>query len=330
MKQVAWWNRYLPCNMKILRDIQPDVPAGDLCVGRSAFCATIGFFDGVHRGHCHLLRQVAEAARQRGLGTLAVTFTDHPRRALGGNYVPPLLTTPEAKLQLLAATGLDACALLDFTPALASLGSAEFMERYLLRALRVRSLVIGYDHHFGHDRTAVFADYVQYGRQCGIEVIPALPLPTDGPSVSSSAVRRYLDEGAVAAAAEALGRPYALGGTVVEGRHNGRLLGFPTANLRPASAQLAVPAQGVYAARAAWNGRTWPAMVNIGHRPTLDNGNDVTIEAHLIGFSGDLYGTSLTLSFVSRLRDERTFHSLDALRHQLAADARQAQSILGV
>lgn len=290
--------------------------------------ATIGFFDGVHRGHAFLLQQVCAEARRRGLRSLAVTFPDHPRRVLAGRQAPALLTAPQEKLRLLAAQGLDACAVLDFNRELAALTARRFMDEYLRRRLGVRCLVIGYDHRFGSDRAAGFADYVEWGRAAGIEVVQAEELPADGLHVSSSAIRRYLEAGDVACANLCLGRSYSLSGTVVGGRRVGRGLGFPTANLRPSDARLLLPARGAYAAWAEVDGARHAAMVNIGCRPTLANGNDLTVEAHLLDFGGDLYGRSLTLFFEHRLREERAFGQIGDLCRQLRHDAQRTKDLL--
>lgn len=292
------------------------------------FCATIGFFDGVHQGHRFLLQQVGEAARLHGLKTMAVTFADHPRRTLQTDYRPRLLTTTETKLSLLADCGLDACAVLQFTPEMAALSAREFMQRYLFDCLRVRCLVIGYDHRFGAGRNEGFADYCAYGREMGMEVTAARPLCNEEYTVSSSVVRRFLENGCVEKARECLGRYYHLRGTVVSGHHMGHGLGFPTANLCPEHPDLLVPACGVYAVYAETGCGRYPAMLNIGHRPTLNNGNDRSIEAHLFGFDGNLYGQTLTLQFVGRLRNEQKFDSLDQLKAQLQKDESQALQIL--
>lgn len=290
--------------------------------------ATIGFFDGVHRGHHHLFGQLRKAAAARGLDTLAVTFGEHPRQTLAADYRPHLLTTKDEKLALLDKEELDACAVLRFDKELAALTAREFMERYLRDRLGVRCLVIGYDHHFGSSRGEGFVQYAAYGRELGIDVVRATALEWGGVTVSSSAVRRFLSAGNVEMARVCLGRAYELRGTVIHGREVGRSLGYPTANLRPDSADKMLPAAGVYAARIepAEDGSGLPAegvraMVNVGCRPTIDDGEELTIEAHLFDFAGDLYGRRLRLLFERRLREERRFPSLDALRRQLDTDA---------
>ena len=292
------------------------------------YCATIGFFDGVHLGHRYLLKQVTDAARERGLKSMAVTFADHPRRTLQTDYHPLLLTTPEEKVRLLSDCELDACAVLQFTMDMAAMSAREFMQAYLHDYLGVRCLVIGYDHRFGHNRNEGFEDYQAYGKEIGIEVVQALPLQNEKYTVSSSVVRRFLEAGDVEEARKCLGRSYHLRGTVVEGRHVGRDLGFPTANLCPENPDLLVPARGVYAIYAEVDGKSYPAMLNIGKRPTLNNGKDCTIESHLFGLSEDIYGKTLTLTFEHHLRDEKKFNSLDELKAQLKTDAQQTLKIL--
>ncbi len=294
------------------------------------FCAATGFFDGVHRGHRFLLRQVGREAARRGLGRMAVTFGNSPRSVLRPGFRTALLTSPEEKAALLLDGSVDVCALLRFSRELAALPARDFMEKYLRDRLRVRCLVVGYDHRFGSDRMAGFEDYVAYGRGCGIEVVRAGVFENSGSTVSSSSIRQALSAGDVEAARSALGRPYALSGTVEEGRHMGRVLGFPTANLRPSCPDKLVPASGVYAVRAEAGGRFFGGMLNIGSRPTLRNGSDRTIETHLFDFSGNLYGEPLTLYFEHRLRDERPFATLEELSRQLARDAEQARKLLSL
>lgn len=289
--------------------------AGD---GRGAV-VTIGFFDGVHRGHQYLLSRVKAEALRRGLRSVAVTFGSHPRQVLHSDYVPQLLTTTAEKRGFIERSGIDECVVLDFTADMARLTAAGFMQEYLIGRLGARCLVMGYDHHFGSDRLTSFGDYRRAGETLGLEVLqmPAAPLETD--SVSSSAVRRCLLAGDVEGAALRLGRSYALGGCVVEGHRVGRTLGYPTANLRPDEGKL-IPAPGVYATHAVLNGQTYAAMTNIGTRPTLDNGTETSVETHLIGYDGDAYGRRLELHFERRLRDEKKYDSIDSLRLALRQD----------
>lgn len=292
--------------------------------------ATIGFFDGVHRGHCSLLSQVVRQAAQRNRQSTVVTFDIHPRQLVNPDFQPLLLTTLDEKLQLLSLQGIDRVALLHFDEQMASLSARDFMSVVLSRQLNVDTLVLGYDSRFGHGRTAGFADYEAYGRSMGIDVLRATPLLSDdGAPVSSSLVRNLLLSGNIAQANDALGRRYSLTGNVVEGFHEGRRLGFPTANLALADRQRLVPGRGVYAVWAELTGYSepMPAMMNIGTRPTY-NGSSQTLEVHIIGYEGDLYGQDVTVTFAERIRSEQPFDSPSALASQLQLDRKACIRIL--
>ena len=306
------------------------LPAVRQSGGEAGYCAAVGFFDGVHRGHRYLIDQIKAEAERRGLLPMVVTFEEHPRLALSHTrYWPELLTTNEQKLQLLEQAGLSAVAMLHFDHAMSMLTSREFMEQILLQELGVRCLLVGYDHHFGSDLSSGFKDYVRQGRELGIEVLRERPFEVDELRVSSSATRRFLTGGNVEMARACLGRPYLLEGTVVEGHHAGTLMGYPTANLQPDCADQMVPGRGVYDALAEIGGFTYMAMVNIGWRPTLDNGTDQSIEAHLLDYTGGpLYGAHLQLRFYRRVRDEQRFASIEALQAQLAVDADNVRAML--
>lgn len=287
--------------------------------------ASIGFFDGVHRGHLCLIEQLCQEAQRRDMSSLLVTFDRHPRTIVSPDHVPTLLTTLEEKEHLLRQTGVDEITILPFTKELSLLSARDFMEQVLLRELDVRALVLGYDHAFGHGGGA-FADYVRWGQEFGIDVVRAHEL--ESLMVSSSKCRKRLEQGDVEAAGEMLGRAYTLGGTVVRGFHIGRELGFPTANLKPDEEKL-IPAHGAYAVWAVLsNGERRGAMLNIGNRPTIGNGETVSIEVNIFDYDGDLYGQRLTLEFVSRLREEQRFATREELSAQLAADETSARKIL--
>ena len=310
--------------MRLVRTYTPDGEPVRPCV------ATIGFFDGVHRGHRYLIEQVLHAASERGLAAAVVTFPVHPRHVMDAAYNPGMVSTCEEKVQLLAGTGLDYCLMVDFDSHVAQMPARRFME--VMRACwNVRVLVVGYDHRFGHNRSEGFEDYVRYGRELGIDVLPArgYPCQVGGQRICSSYVRRLLHEGQVELAAQCLGRPYLLAGTVVEGHRLGHTIGFPTANLRPGDPDKIVPADGVYAVRAVLDEQEYGGMSCIGHRPTVDNGSERTIETYLFDYRGDAYGRGLALSFVCRTRSEQKFPSVEALSAQLRADERQIRRLLG-
>lgn len=282
--------------------------------------ATVGFFDGVHRGHRFLIDQVRQVAREHGVESLVVTFGDHPRRVLHSDYQPQMLTTPEEKVSLLRQTGVDRCCVLPFDEKMSQMTARDFMRQVLRDRLGVRYLVIGYDNRFGHNREEGFDDYVGYGREMGIEVVRARAFEKGGVKVSSSVVRTLLSDGEVGLAAQCLGYRYTIEGTVVGGYQEGRRMGFPTANIDMASVMKMVPAPGVYAVTASvGDGKTYPAMMNIGMRPTF-GGDTTTMEVNIIGFSGNLYGSRISVGFVKRLREERKFPSEKALMAQLEKD----------
>ena len=296
-----------------------------------ACVATIGFFDGVHRGHRFLIRQLTRYAVGHDLASLLVTFRTHPRQVMQAAYQPQLLTTYDEKCGQLATTGADYCLTLDFTTALAALSARRFMAEILKEKLSVKVLVIGYDHRFGHDRSEGFAEYVEYGRELGMEVVRADAFAMSEVNVSSSMVRACLAEGEVGIAARCLTRPYEITGRVVHGFHVGHELGFPTANIQVEDSQKLIPKNGVYAVwvkgKIGGEEHVWGGMLNIGLRPTMENGENRTIEVHLLDFAGDLYGCRLTLSFVRRLRDERKFRNKGELVHQLREDEAMVRKI---
>ena len=287
--------------------------------------ASIGFFDGVHRGHLCLIRQLQEQAKQRGMKSMLVTFDRHPRTVVSPGHVPTLLTTLEEKECLLRQTGVDEIVVLPFTQELSRLTARKFLEQVLRRELNVKALVLGYDHAFGHGGGSM-NDYVRWGQETVIEVVRAHEL--EDVMVSSSKCRRALEQGDVESAADMLGRWYTLGGKVVRGFHVGHELGLPTANLQLEEEKL-LPAHGAYAV---WvklaDGSRRGGMLNIGNRPTIGNGEETSIEVNVLDYEGDLYGLRLTVEFVGRLREERRFASRDELMLQLAQDETVARSIL--
>ena len=338
--------------MKLEDTIYNNMPGSSL-LGRDKreAIATIGSFDGVHRGHQCLLRQVRGIADERGLGAMAITFGTSPKKVLGMAGVPQLTSTEE-RIALLRQAGMDEVAVLDFTPQMAAMTAYDFMKQVLKEQLHVAVLVIGYDHRFGRGRSEGFEDYVRYGHEMGIEVVRGEACVVDGEPVSSTRIRSLLADGRVDEAAQLLGRPYALSGHVVGGYREGRKLGFPTANICPLDVNKLIPADGVYAVwvnivdnenadenenchpeennfhLSSFNFQLRKGMLNIGHRPTLNNGRERSIEVHILDFEGDLYGKTITVGFVHRLREERTFTSTEALTEQLLQDEKRVRELL--
>lgn len=296
---------------------------------RTGLVATIGFFDGVHRGHQFLISRVIDEAKQSGMGSVVVTFDRSPRQVLQKNYRPQLLSSLETKLSLLSKTRVENCFVLHFDASLAALTAHDFMQDVLCRQLHVRKLIIGYDNRFGHNRSERFEDYVCYGKELGIEVVLANAYVPDDEKISSSAIRVHLREGRVETANRLLGHNYTIESKVVSGFQNGRKMGFPTANLDVKLCEQLLPKCGVYAVMVSLKDTVeWKrGMMNIGHRPTF-NGEDVSVEVHLFDFSGNLYGQELLVSLIGRIRDERRFDSLEALKEQLARDRESANRLL--
>lgn len=281
--------------------------------------ATIGFFDGVHLGHRYLIDQVKIAASQCGWCSSIITFPIHPRQVIQSDYQPQLLSSPDEKLELLASTGVDNCILLPFTKELSLLTAKEFMQ-LLYDTYKVRMLVIGYDHRFGHNRAETFEDYCRYGQELGIHIMQATAYTQEQDKVSSSAIRRALLTGDIETSKKYLGYDYFLEGTVVNGYKVGRKIGFPTANLQVDFPHKLIPSVGVYAVYVYVEGKQWKGMLNIGHRPTLNNGNNLSIEVHILDFQSDIYNHKIRIEFIHFLRPELKFSSVDELVSQMLKD----------
>lgn len=295
--------------------------------------AAVGMYDGVHPGHRFLIDYLGVEARSRGLRSAAVTFSRHPLSLVRPLEAPPLLTTLEDRVDMLGEAGADDVILLSFNDRLRRLTAEEFL-RLLHGSFAIDALVLGFNNRFGHDGPEGIERYRQIGAHVGVDVIAAPEYRGKGAPVSSSSIRHMLMEGEAEAAAMALGRPYALRGRVVDGNHIGRTLGFATANLSPLEPSALIPKTGAYAA---WvttpDGERRAAMVNIGYRPTVsggDCGSDITIEAHILDYTGYLYDEDIVVEFVRYLRPERRFASPDKLKAQLADDARATRRHLGL
>ncbi len=286
---------------------------------------TIGVFDGVHRGHQQLVTAMVAAAHSAGGTAIAVTFDPHPAATLG-RKPPPLLTTVAERADLLSALGLDLLVVLAFTPDLARTPAAEFVTR-LIRHFNLTALWSGPDFALGYRREGDMPFLRRLGAERGFSVHVVEPLMWDGALVNSSRVRAALKAGDLVQATGCLGRPYRLAGTVVHGRGVGRALGIPTANIAPPPERL-IPATGIYACMARIGQLSaHPAVVNVGTRPTFAE-HALVVEAHLLDLEADLYGQTLALDFVARLRDERAFPSVEALVEQIHQDIAQARDVL--
>lgn len=285
------------------------------------YTATIGFFDGVHLGHRFVIEQLKKNAEKNNSASLILTFGTHPRKVLQSDFQPKLLNTLPEKLKLLDETEVDACAVLDFTPEIAQLSAYDFMKQVLKEQYNIGTLLIGYDHRFGKNRQETFRNYTEYGKMLGIEVVLLEQFSTDeAKHISSSEIRKALQNGQIERANAMLGYNYFFEGKVIDGFKIGRKIGFPTANLQLNEQDKLLPAIGVYAVKILADGKNYLGMLNIGNRPTLKNGNAISIEAHIINFDRNIYNQSIEVGFIQKIRDERKFDSLNELMEQLAKD----------
>jgi riboflavin kinase/FMN adenylyltransferase len=287
---------------------------------------TVGTFDGLHRGHQQVLAEVVRRARERSLASVLVTFDPHPLEVLNPAACPKLLTLLEEKQELLAGAGLDRVVMLPFTREVAHQSPEEFIRR--LRAEHaLRELVLGYDHAFGRGRSGDEALVRRLGAAEGFDVAVVDAVREDGQPISSTLIRAAVAHGDLTAAARWLGRPYGLLGRVVPGAGRGRTIGVPTLNLAPPDVRKLLPPDGVYAVWVWWRGTRYGGMMNQGPRPTFaEQGR--TLEVHLFDFSAELYGETVRVEWVERLRDVQAFPSRDALVAQLERDRQAARASL--
>jgi riboflavin kinase/FMN adenylyltransferase len=288
---------------------------------------TVGNFDGVHLGHRSILARVCQRARELDCQPVALTFEPHPTKVLKPEANLRLLTTPGQKVALLEAAGVNVV-VQPFTREFAAIPAREFVRDYFVERLRVREVVIGHDYRFGYKRQGTIELLQQMGQSLGFTVQVVWAVEVQDAVVSSSLIRAMLQLGKVREANRLLGRAYSVTGRVVTGKgRGGKILGVPTANL--ASENDLLPSSGIYAVWVIRDGNKLPGVANIGTCPTFEN-QDMTLEAHLLDFTGDLYGEVLQVEFVARLRDEQRFPSIDALAAQIRADMAEARRVLAV
>jgi riboflavin kinase/FMN adenylyltransferase len=282
----------------------------------------LGVFDGVHLGHRAILGAAVVHAREAGIPAVACTFDPHPMEVLQPGRAPLAITTLDERLALIQGCGLDAAVVLPFTRELAAMEPEAFVKDVLVTRLGAREIVVGFNHRFGRGARGDVGMLRSLGERLGFRTHVAEPLTVEGVAVSSTEIRAALQRGDLDAAARLLGRPYTLHGTIGHGAGRGRTLGFPTANLLPTRPVLVAP--GVYACMAEVAGQKERAVVNVGVRPTFGEAT-LAVEAYLLDFSGNIYGQTMTITFVSRIREERRFPSVEALRAQIQADAEEAR-----
>lgn len=289
---------------------------------------TLGTFDGVHLGHRAILDAVARQAAAISGESILITFEPHPRKVLFPEQDLKILTPLSEKVSLIQAAGIAHVVVAPFTKAFSELSAADYIQHFLVAHFQPAVIVIGHDHHFGHDRKGNIDLLQQYAPEYGYEVRQISKQLIHEAAVSSTKIRQALAGGDVRIANDMLGRPYALKGGVVRGQQLGRTLGFPTANLQPLSEDQLLPANGVYAVRALAGGALQNGMMNIGVRPTVSKELALHLEVHLFDFKDDLYGQEVTVFFVAKLREEQRFNGLDALQAQLKLDALAAKAAL--
>jgi riboflavin kinase/FMN adenylyltransferase len=301
--------------MKILENLQE--------INFNGSAVSIGYFDGVHKGHAALLSRLVSQAKERGLESVVVTFSIHPREALNANYVPKLITLNEERYKLLEAQGVDYCIVLPFSKEISGKSFRQFMDDYLIEKLNTKYLLIGHDHHFGCDRTNGFEQYKQYGEEKGIVVEREEVFKIKDTVVSSSYVRREIQAGNIVGAKEALGYDYFIEGMVIPGFKVGKTIGFPTANVAVNDVRKLLPSAGVYAVTVEVEGYEKPmkAMLYIGARPTfVTMSESKSIEVNIFDFNDDIYKKKIKVNFKQYMRGEQKFDTAAKLASQLNKD----------
>lgn len=302
--------------MRIVRGLPPVPPEA------RPSAVALGVFDGVHLGHRAILGTAVAHGREAGMPAIACTFDPQPSEILQPGRAPLPITTLDERLALIEGCGMDGAVVLPFTRELAAIEPEAFVKDVLLARLGAREIVVGFNHRFGRGARGDVALLRSLGARLGFRAHVGEPLMVGGVAVSSTEIRAALQRGDLDAAARLLGRSYTLPGTITHGAGRGRTLGFPTANVAPSRPVLV--AAGVYACTAEVGGRKERAVVNVGVRPTF-NETALAVEAYLLDFSGDIYDQTITLTFMSRIREERRFPSVDALRAQIEADVAEAR-----
>jgi riboflavin kinase/FMN adenylyltransferase len=284
---------------------------------------TIGNFDGVHRGHLALFEQVKERAKALHGQSAVITFEPHPVQVMKTSTGPRIITPTPQKLELIEKAGIEVLLCLPFTREFAAIGARDFVKVILVDRIGIKELVVGYDYTFGHKREGNLSLLREMGDQLGFVVHLVGPVHVNHALVSSTSIRDLVQDGKLDEAKVLLGRDYQLQGTVVRGHNRGgRLLGFPTANLQIKDELL--PKVGVYAVSVVIEGRIYNGVTNVGYNPTFGD-TPLTVETHILDFSGDLPGRSIRVNFLKRLREEKTFRSVEDLSEQISKDIREAK-----
>lgn len=290
---------------------------------------TIGTFDGVHQGHKAILKNVVDHAREVNGESVLLTFEPHPRKLLFPDQPLGIITPLHEKLQLIREQGIEHVVVVPFTKEFAKLSAQEYVAHFLVDKFHPHSIIIGYDHRFGHDRKGDISLLKEYANTYNYELVEIPAQMIDEAAVSSTKIRHAIEEGRIEDASHMLGRNYTLKGTIVHGNKLGRTLGYPTANLRPDEPEQIIPAIGIYAIKATHDNTIYNGMLSIGYNPTVTDKKELRIEANLFDFDKEIYSDELELAFVKKLRDEQKFDSLKALVAQLHSDKRETLKVLG-
>lgn len=308
--------------MRVIHELTPDIHFNQPVV-------TLGTYDGVHVGHQAIIRKMIAEAREQGRESVLLTFHPHPRMVLyPESHSVRLIDTVEEKLEKLEKLGLDTVILYPFTLKFSRLTAVEFVRDILVGQIGVQEMVVGHDHHFGKNREGDFHQLEDLGALYGFTVKEIGPIQTGDVTVSSTKVRNALAEGEMEKVTQFLGTPYQLRGEVIHGNKLGRTIGFPTANLGLDQSTKMLPAIGVYAVRVLHNGRVLEGVMNIGHKPTVQQSDRISVEVFIFDFDEDIYGETLHVQVFSRLRGEQRFGSIDELKAQLKKDEQNARAVL--
>jgi riboflavin kinase/FMN adenylyltransferase len=289
---------------------------------------TIGSFDGVHLGHCEILRQLVDVAKQKNGESVVISFYPHPRHVLqpSAEHVK-LLNTPEEKAKQLEQAGIDHLVIVPFTTAFAEVSGTEYVESFLIQHFHPHTLIVGHDHQFGNNRTGNYSLLEQYAEKGIFQLIEISPKLLKDVTISSTQIRHRLLNGEIEVANALLGYHYTFIGQVVHGSQTGRKIGFPTANIKISYTHKLTPGNGVYAVLVNWQGHKYKGMMNLGARPTFDDQKS-TIEVNIFDFNADLYGELLSIECVARIRDIEKFSGIEPLVEQLQLDKKTALGLL--
>ncbi len=289
---------------------------------------TIGAFDGVHIGHQTIINRMVGIAKKYKGEVVLVTFDPHPRLVIQKDAKVKLLTSIKERIALLEKVGVEHLIIIPFDKSFSNLTSVEFIREVLVEKIGTKTLVIGYDHHFGRNREGSFDHLTKYGPVYGFEVEEIPPQDVNYIKVSSTKIRNAIMEGDINKATEYMGHPYVIIGVVVKGNQIGRSIGFPTANIKVEEANKLVPREGVYAVRVIIDKKIFFGMLNIGYRPTLSNDNQLSIEVNIFDFKKNIYGEQVSLEIIQHVRNEIQFTSVNDLKSQLEKDLHECKSIL--